>query len=281
MSVATDATTSTATTTAAREHARSQAVAFNNAMPVFPPSAWPELPADIPADNMVHAEAIPGGRYTALRFDRGTRIRLIDTTGNACAQLMLWRADAAHERLNTADTVKIPWQAYLGIGHPLLSDQGRILATIIADTSGHHDALAGASTLAANTARYGDGAPESASPAGRELQLLGALKHGLSDRDLPHSVSFFHGVRVNDAGGFKSTGNAGAGCAVDLIVHLPVLAVISNTDHPLDPADNYHADTLHLLAWQATADLEATEHRIDAEPEYQRAVANTVAAVTN
>ena len=62
-----------------------------------------------------------------------------------------------HERLNVADTVKVPWQAYPTAGHPLLSDQGRLLATIVADTSGtprrpdrHHHA-------GRNTARYGDG----------------------------------------------------------------------------------------------------------------------------
>ena len=72
---------------------------------------------------------------------RGTRLRLRDLDGAACAHLLLYRADAPWERLNVADTVKVPWQAYLGAGHPLLSDQGRVLATVVADTSGQHDAL--------------------------------------------------------------------------------------------------------------------------------------------
>ena len=79
---------------------------------------------------------------------RGTRLRLRDVHGTGCAHVLLWRADAPWERLNVADTVKVPWQAYLGAGHPLLSDQGRVLATVVADTSGHHDALCGTTTLA-------------------------------------------------------------------------------------------------------------------------------------
>ena len=70
---------------------------------------------------------------------RGTRIRLTDTVGTACANVLLWRADAPWERLNVADTVKVPWQAYIGAGHPLLSDQGRVLATVVAVTPGSAD----------------------------------------------------------------------------------------------------------------------------------------------
>ena len=88
---------------------------------------------------------------------------------------MMWRADAPWERLNTADTVKVPWQAYLGTGHPLLSDQGRVLATIVADGSGHHDALCGASTLAGNTARYGAG-PGTVQSALRSLAARGLIE---------------------------------------------------------------------------------------------------------
>ena len=76
--------------------------------------------------------------------------------------------------------MKVPWQAYLGEGHPLLSDQGRVLATVVADGSGHHDALCGTTTLAGNAAKYGAGEVHSASPAGRELFLLSAAKNGLT-----------------------------------------------------------------------------------------------------
>ncbi|AWH94251.1 urea amidolyase associated protein UAAP1 [Dietzia psychralcaliphila] len=275
-------TESTSTTTGAREHARAQAGTITDAMPVVPATDWPHPPADVPADRLTWAESIPGGRYTAIILARGTRIRLTDRDGTACASLMMWRADAPWERLNTADTVKVPWQAYLGTGHPLLSDQGRVLATIVADTSGHHDALCGASTLTGNVARYGAGAPESDSPAGRELLLLAGLKHGLGERDLPHTVSFFHGVRVDDDGALVSTGNAGAGATVDLVLHLPVVVAVAVADHPLDPSEQYHAGTVELLAWSAPNDLGAlvghTFPGVGGDLEYRRAIANSEAA---
>ncbi|MBB1032463.1 DUF1989 domain-containing protein, partial [Dietzia sp. SLG310A2-38A2] len=130
--------------------------------------------------------------------------------------------------------------------------------------------------------RYGAGAPESESPAGRELLLLAALKHGLVERDLPHTVSFFHGVRVDDDGALVSTGGAGAGATVDLVLHLPVVVAVAVADHPLDPSEQYHAGTVELLAWSAPQDLDALGAGVlpdvGDDLEYRRAVANSEAA---
>lgn len=265
-------TTSTANTSAARAHARSQAGASTDSMPVLPASAWPTPPAGVDAGRLTWAETVPGGRYTSKVLARGTRIRLRDIDGRACAHVLLHRADAPHERLNVADTVKVPWQAYLGVGHPLLSDQGRVLATVVADTSGAHDTFCGATTLAGNTAKYGDGTAHSATPAGRELFVLAGAKHDLAVRDLPPSLSFFHGVRVEPDGALTPTGNAGPDTVVELLLHLPLIVLIVNAAHPLDVAEDYPTTALEVLAWQAPEDLGELPND---DPEYLRAVLNT------
>ncbi|WP_024802146.1 DUF1989 domain-containing protein [Nocardia sp. BMG51109] len=235
--------TSTASTTGAREHARGQAAEAY--------VSGPELPDDVPAERITFARRIPGGGYANVVLGRGTRVRIADPGGAACAHVLLTRAESPWERLNVADTVKVPWQAYLGVGHPLLSDQGRVLATVVADSSGHHDALCGPS----NAAR-------------RALRLAGA-KHGLTPRDIGPTVSFFRGVRVDHDGALVPTGGAGAGAAVDLLIHLPVTLLIADAAHPLDPEPPTDLD---LVAWRAPEDL-ARQH--NTEPEYLRAVENT------
>ena len=266
----------TATTSGAREHARAQAGTITDSMPVVPPSRWPNPPAGVSADALTWAETVPGGRYTTKVVGRGTRMRLRDLTGTACAHLLLWRADASWERLNVADTVKVPWQAYLGAGHPLLSDQGRVLATIVTDQSTHHDALCGTTSLAGNVAKYGAGTVHSDSPAGREMLMLAAAKNGLDATDVAPSLSFFHGVVVEEDGTLTSKGSAGQDKSVELIFHLPCIVAIANTAHPLDPAPDFTTGPLELLAWQAEADLtELLDAVDDRDPEYQRAVANS------
>ncbi|WP_197739745.1 urea amidolyase associated protein UAAP1 [Mycolicibacterium sp. P1-18] len=273
----------TATTAGAKAHARAQHGRTADAMRHVPAAGSPTAPDGVPADHLVWSETVAPGGYTTAVLARGTRIRLTDVDGDACAHVLIHRADAPHERLNVADTVKVPWQAYLGVGHPLLSGFGRVLATVVADTSGHHDALAGTTTRSGNDARYGAGAPESASPAGRELLLLAALKNGLGPRDLPPSASFFKGVRVGSDGTFEWQGAAAAGAYVDLLLHVDAIVSLANTAHPLDPRPAFACSALRMHAWPAGADLDllvAGDLVGPLRPEHLQAAANTDADLT-
>ncbi|MGY1593175.1 urea amidolyase associated protein UAAP1 [Geodermatophilus sp. SYSU D00708] len=268
----------TATTAGARAHARAQHGQVADFMRHVPPATAPAAPAGVAREALTWSETVAPGGYATAVLARGTRLRLTDRDGDACAHLLLYRADAPHERLNVADTVKVPWQAYLGAGHPLLSGFGRVLATVVADTSGRHDALTGTTTRAGNQARYGASAPESTAPAGRELFTLGALKHGLGVRDLPPSISFFQGVRVTPAGTFEWLGSAGPGAAVDLLLHADTVVLLANTAHPLDPRPEFTCSALEVRAWPAAADLDrlaAGELTGPLGPEHRQAIANT------
>jgi urea carboxylase-associated protein 2 len=276
--VSSDGVSATATTEGARAHARAQHGRTADLMRHVPATNSPTSPDGVPTANLVWSETVAPGGYTTAVLARGTRIRLADLDGDACAHVLLHRADGPHERLNVADTVKVPWQAYLGAGHPLLSGFGRVLATIVADTSGAHDALTGTTTLAGNEARYGAGAPESGAPAGRELLLLAALKHGLGPRDLPPSLSFFKGVRVDSDGAFTWQGSAGAGKSVDLLLHADVIVSLANTAHPLDPRTEFTCSPLQVYAWPAAGELDqlvAGDLVGPLHPEHRQAVANT------
>jgi urea carboxylase-associated protein 2 len=272
----------TATTAGARAHAREQHGRTADTMRFVPAASAPAnlregLPEGAKA-NLSWAESLAFGRYTTMTLGRGTRIRLTDTQGDACVHALLYRAGALHERLNIADTVKVPWQAYPGAGHPLLSDAGRLMATIVADSSTRHDALTGATTLEGNTARYGAGTAHSASPAARELLTLGALKSGLGPRDVAPSLSLFKGVSVDPSGSITFTGSAGPGAAVELLLQMDAVLVLANTAHPLDPRAGFNGTAVDIVAWHAPQDLAALEEGTLTEPlapEHLQALHNT------
>jgi hypothetical protein len=269
----------TATTLGARDHARAQGGARAEAMPTLPASAWPTPPDTIAADRLTWAETVAGGGYTSKVIARGTTLRLTDVAGDACAHLLLYNADQTWERLNVADTVKVLWQAYLGPQHLLLSDQGRVLASVIADTSGHHDALCGTSSRLRNEERYGDGAAQGSSPSGRALQLQAAAKHGLSERDIGPSLSFFQGVRFEPDGGLTFTGSKGKGAFVELRAEMPLVVVLANVPHPIDPRPEYICSPLEVLGWSGTATT-ASDPLWSVSPEGERAFLNTADYLT-
>lgn len=258
----------------ARTDARAQGGQTSDWMPYLPASSSPHRPACVAASALTWAETVAPGGYTHKVVARGTRVRFDDPTGDACAHVIVYNALEPVERLNVADTQKIPWQAYLGTGHPLLSGDGRVLATIVGDTSGHHDAFCGTSTEAWNHHKYGDGTPEGPAPAGRSLFVKAAAKHGLAPRDLPPSVSFFQGVRVDTEGTFVWQGSAGAGSAVELLAELPLLVLVANVPHPLDPRQEYVVGPLRVHAWRTTP-TGPDDDRFHATPEMHRAYLNT------
>lgn len=278
----TAASEGTATTAGARAHARAQHGRLADTMRHVPASSAPAsltagLPRDVPASALTWAESLAFGRYTTMTLARGTRIKLTDTFGDGCVSAVLYRAGALHERFNAADTVKVPWQAYPGEGHPLLSDAGRLMATIVGDSSGRHDALTGTTTLAGNSAKYGAGTAHSASPAGRELLTLGALKQGLERRDVPPSLSLFKGIRVGPDGSIVFTGSAEAGASVELLLQMDTVLVLANTAHPLDDREEFTGTSVDIIAWQAPQDLEALAagHLVPLAPEHLQALNNT------
>ncbi|GBG39474.1 DUF1989 domain-containing protein [Mycobacterium montefiorense] len=239
---------STDSTGGARLHARAQAQQATMRIPTTPP--------DIECSRLFWAESIPVNGYVTKVLARGSRVRLADPDGGACAHVLLYRAEAPWERLNVADTMKVPWHAYLRAGHPLLSDQGRLLATVVADSSGRHDMLCGPTQ------------------AGRQLLQLGAIKHGLDIRDVAASASFFQGVHVDPGcGALEFTGSTGPGAAIDLLIHLPVVLILVNAAHPLDPDPSVTA--LDVLGWKAGEELTAP---VNDDPEYLRALFNSEAA---
>ncbi len=265
----------TATTTGARAHARGQANTVVPHMPIVPANRFEPLPDGVAPAQMRWAERVAPGGYAHRVLAPGSTLRLGDVDADACAHVLLFRADQPWERLCVADTVKVQWQAYSGAGQLLLSDQGRVLASVVTDTSGAHDSICGTTTLLGNFERYGSGSPEGPSPAGRELFVLAAAKHGLGSRDLPPSMSFFKGVRVNPtSGALEWKGGTGTPSVVELRAEMPLLILIANTTHPIDPRDTWQCSTLEVVAW-AGSPTGAHDALWTSTPERARAFENT------
>src|SRR4051812_33637594 len=232
--------TDTSTTAGGCGHARSHTGTLVRGMPVLPPPTGVNLPPGVAAGDVLWDETLEAGEYAAHRLPRGAVVRLTDLDGDACAHVVLHNARLPSERLNLADTVKVQWQAYPTVGNALLSDRGRVLASIVDDTSGRHDAFCSAPNRAVHQRKYGDGAVEGAFPNGRDRLIVALAKFGLDRRDLPPSISFFKGVRVAEDGALVLGGcPAVAPSYVQLRCELDVLLTVANVPHVLDARPEY------------------------------------------
>ena len=233
---------STGTTHGARDHARAQADQTATSMRTVPAPAW-----------LLWEETLAPGRYSGKALARGSHVCFTDVEGLACVQLLLFNAWAPHERLNVADTAKVQWQAYLGGGSLLLTDMGRVIATVVSDTSGMHDLFCG-------------------SVAARPLLTLGAGRFGLDRRDVHPCANLLKGVRVVDGDALAYTGGAGAGASFALRLELPAYGVVANTPHPL--ADSDECTPVQITAERGAPTTPDDPFRL-ATPEATRAFENT------
>lgn len=225
---------------------------------------------DIAPDQVLHREAVPGGWYWTVVVPRGRSLRIVNTAGSSSVSVLLWNARETSERFNAADTAKVQWTVRVGAGWVLLSDMGRVLASITADSCGRHDLLVGGSTRASNARRYGrDGHRNT-----RDNLLLAAAKHGLDRRDIPTCLTLFADVRTDGAGPFAWHGAASAGSAVDLRAEMDVLVALSNCPHPLDPAPAYAPQPIEAVVWES-ASVAPDDPCRTGSPEAVRAFENT------
>jgi urea carboxylase-associated protein 2 len=266
----------TATLEAARRHARAQAGAAVATKMTIPAGAAADLPDGVAAGAVRWDETVAFGGYAARRLLRGTVLRLTDGEGDASVNLHLINARDPGERLNLPDTVKVQWQAYLTTGALLLSGQGRVLATVVGDTSGRHDALCGHGNRRTFEQRYGHAGIGGPTPSTRDLLALGAARFGFTKRDLGPGLNLFKGVRVAEDGSLSFVGGAsepGPGAHVDLRLELDLVVVLANAPHPLDPRPGYDGTPVRVTAW--AADRPDPDPFRSTTPERERAFLNT------
>jgi urea carboxylase-associated protein 2 len=203
--------------------------------------------APIADDAVIQRHDLPGGWYTTLRLSRGEALRIVDGSGRASASLLAWRMEDTSERINCADTVKVQWRAALSKGRVILSDMGRVMLSVVEDTSGAHDLLVGGSTPASTLERFGTAARNT-----RDNFVAAAAKVGLGIPDIPPCVTFFAAVSTDDAGRFVwHAGRKQASDFVDLRAEMNLIVVVSNCAHPLDPNAAAAPETVTLIRHRA------------------------------
>src|SRR5260221_1607135 len=134
---------------------------------------------------------------------------------------------------------------------------GRVLLSLVEDTSGAHDLLVGGSTPASTLDAFGTPSRNT-----QENFLAAAAKIGLSLRDIPPCVTFFAPVSVDMEGRFLwDSDRKRAGDFVDLRAEMNLALVLSNCAHPLDPARSTAVESITLIRHRAPSASHADPRR--------------------
>ena len=136
-----------------------------------------------------------------------------------------------------------------------MSDMGRVLLSITADTVGWHDPLGGHNNARQMRERYGALTYQEARNAWHRNThdnfLVELGKHGFGRRDLVANVNFFSRVDVDSTGRMEfHVGNSQPGSLIDLRAELDVLVVLDTGQHPLDTRSEYNPKPIRVSLLQ-------------------------------
>jgi urea carboxylase-associated protein 1 len=197
---------------------------------------------------------LPAGESWLHEVKRGQVFRILDLEGNQAVDTLFYNARDPEERYSAVDTIRAQGNLYLTAGTPLLSTEGNVLMTIVADTCGRHDTLGGACAAESNSVRYAIDKKFMHSCRDSFLHALGHCDCGMDKRDLTSNVNFFMNVPVTPDGELTfADGISAPGKYVEMRAEMDVFVLISNCPQLNNPCNAYNPTPVQLLIWDETA----------------------------
>ncbi|MGL4409059.1 MAG: urea amidolyase associated protein UAAP1 [Zoogloea sp.] len=240
---------------------------------------WRSFAPDLAGQTVLFSELVPGGSHWSYTLPRGTTLRMTALEAGANLAAVLYSSREKLERYNSPDSLKAQHTAHYTRGHVLMSDMGRSLASITADTLGWHDPLGLLLDDRLMTEKYGEHRYQEHRNgmyrSGRAGLLIEIGKYGLSKRDLITPVNFFSKVSVDDEGRFQfAAEHSRAGDYVELRFDMDVIFAFSTAPHPLDPSPLYRGKKVGLALYRS-GPAPADDYCRAFRPENARALHNS------
>lgn len=199
-----------------------------------------------------YRRVINAGDYWSHEIKKGQAFRIVDLKGNQAADTLFYDAANPENRYSASDTIRAQRALYLTTGTQLMSNEGDVLLTIVADTCGRHDTLGGACSRESNVMRYAF--EKESMHACRDSFIRGAQECGcqLGKRDLTCNINFFMNVPVTPDGQLTfADGVSAGGKYVEMRAERDVIALISNCPQLNNPCNGYDPTPIEVMIWEA------------------------------
>lgn len=229
--------------------------------------------------NSIWNKVLEPGEKWSGSIQRGCSIQFTALEDGANLSLLAYNARDLSERYNMPDTLKAQHTFYLTEGNVMMSDNGRVLASVTEDTLGWHDTVSGYTSKAWTDQHHGKTSYQEWrnewNRNGEENFVVELVRNGMGVRDLTANVNLFSKVYIDEAGGMHyETDHCRAGSAVTLRAEMDVLFILSNTPNPLNPASRYPSVPIKVEAFEGTP-AGPDDECVMRCPENRRAFENT------
>jgi urea carboxylase-associated protein 1 len=198
--------------------------------------------------SAIYTHDILAERPWSYVLKHGQTLRIVDSEGQQAVDALLYCLADPTERYSAQDTLRTQGSAYVDLGTRLVSNKGRVMAHITADSCGRHDTSAGCCSCESNAVRFGEATKYQ--HACRENFILELSKYGMTKRDIVANLNFFMNVPIDPDGKFTVVdGISTPGNYVDITMDLDVIFVISNCPQVNNPCNGFNPTPIRVLIW--------------------------------
>jgi uncharacterized protein len=204
--------------------------------------------SNLTPETAIYAREIPARQPWSRVIKQGQILRIIDLQGNQAVDTLFYRADDPSERYSAPDTIVNQGNIFITTGTEIMSNEGNVMMTVIADECGRHDTVGGACSMESNSVRYG--LHKKHLHACVENYLLELSKYEMNKRDLVSNINFYMNVPVSADGTLEIVdGISEAGKIVELRAEMDVMVLISNCPQVNNPCNAYNPTPIRLMVW--------------------------------
>jgi len=198
----------------------------------------------------VYDFTLPAGDGWMHEIKPGQFFRIVDLEGNQAVDTLFYNAQDMSDRYSGQDTIRGQGGIYLTTGTKLISSEGNVLATIVADTCGRHDTLGGACAAESNQVRYALDKRWMHSCRDTFMLAISRWGRGATKCDITHNINFFMNVPVTPDGKLSfADGVSAGGKYVELQAEMDLICLISNCPQLNNPCNAYNPSPVRLLIW--------------------------------
>ncbi|MDR2192801.1 MAG: DUF1989 domain-containing protein [Endomicrobium sp.] len=200
-------------------------------------------------DSIINKTVGAGCGWFGL-IKKGRTVRITDCEGNQAADTLFFDANNCQDHYSALRTITAQKNIYLTTGSVLLSQSGKELLKITADTCGRHDTLGGACSSQSNTVRYAHSKEYMHNCRDSfMLSLSDEIKY--LKRDLAPNINFFMNVPVTPEGALRfADGVSSAGAYVEMTALTDIMLLLSNCPQLNNPCNAYNPTPVKISIWE-------------------------------
>jgi uncharacterized protein YcgI (DUF1989 family) len=201
--------------------------------------------------TVVRVVEIPARHGGALEVARGQVLRVIDVEGQQVGDLVCFNRADLVERYSPQNTVLFNRTIYPKVGAALVSDRGRVMMRLVADTNGVHDLICGSCSDEYYKNRLDHHAPHR-SCRGNLAEAMAPW--GVAAREIPFSFNLFMRWPVQPDGSvLPMAPTSAAGDYVDLLAEMDLIVANSACPSDITPTNGHKPTAMRFVLYQPAA----------------------------